>query len=165
MRELAPESLRTELCQVPVRSEREALALRFPGSPTIRINGSDVESESACSYGLACRLYGNRTGLPTEAAIRTEKVAPDPRAGTFPRRPGDLGMASDTPEKRSDILSNYEDNTGTENSAVFLVEGKDHLIPFEQLSPVRNEEIMTSDWGARHRLLCLFLSARAAGFA
>jgi hypothetical protein len=71
MRVLAAESLRTELFQVPVRSEGEARALRFPGSPTIRINGRDVEPESALNYGLACRLYGNGTGLPGEAAIRT----------------------------------------------------------------------------------------------
>jgi hypothetical protein len=58
-----------------------------------------------------------------------------------------------------------EDNTRTENSVVFMVEGKDHLIPFEQLAPVRNEEIMTGDRGARHRLLCLFLIARADGYA
>lgn len=70
-RVLASESLPTELCQVPVRSEGEARALRFPGSPTIRINGRDVEPESAFSYGLACRLYGNGAGLPGESAIRT----------------------------------------------------------------------------------------------
>jgi hypothetical protein len=68
---LASESFETEISEVPVRSEGEAHALRFPGSPTIRVNGGDVEPESVSGYGLACRLYGNGTNIPSEAAIRT----------------------------------------------------------------------------------------------
>lgn len=70
---LAAESLEgeAEICEVPVRSHDEALSLRFPGSPTIRVNGGDVEPESVFNYGLACRLYGNGMNLPSEAAIRT----------------------------------------------------------------------------------------------
>lgn len=69
---LAAESLEgeAEICEVPVRSHDEALSFRFPGSPTIRVNGSDVDLESAFGYGLACRLYGNGTNIPSEATIR-----------------------------------------------------------------------------------------------
>jgi hypothetical protein len=68
---LASDSFETEISEVPVRSEGEAHALRFPGSPTIRVNGGDVEPEPVSGYGLACRLYGNGTNIPSEAAIRT----------------------------------------------------------------------------------------------
>jgi hypothetical protein len=75
MNVLGSEWLRTGVSQVPVRSEGEAQALRFPGSPTIRVNGGDVEPESVFGYGLACRLYGNGTNIPSEAAIRTAVAA------------------------------------------------------------------------------------------
>jgi hypothetical protein len=69
-RVLASESLQAPICEVPVNSQAEAKALRFPGSPTIRINGVDVELEPVINPGLACRLYMNGTGIPTEEAIR-----------------------------------------------------------------------------------------------
>jgi hypothetical protein len=40
---LASESLSAEIRQVAVNTEAEAKALLFPGSPTIRIEGKDVE--------------------------------------------------------------------------------------------------------------------------
>ena len=67
---LATESLQAEIREVAVHTETAAAALRFPGSPTIRVNGEDVEPESAGGAGLACRLYMNRSGIPADAAIR-----------------------------------------------------------------------------------------------
>ena len=69
------ESFETEISEVPVRNEAEAHALRFPGSPTIRVNGGDVEPESVSGYALACRLYRNGLGVPTETAIRAAVTA------------------------------------------------------------------------------------------
>jgi hypothetical protein len=40
---LVSESLQADIEGVPVNSDAEAKALQFPGSPTIRINGNDVE--------------------------------------------------------------------------------------------------------------------------
>ncbi len=41
-----------------VRTHDEAVALSFPGSPTIRIDGRDVDPEGAESPpALACRVY------------------------------------------------------------------------------------------------------------
>jgi hypothetical protein len=41
-----------------VRTDREAEALRFPGSPTIRVDGRDVDPEGAGGPArLACRIY------------------------------------------------------------------------------------------------------------
>ena len=61
---LASQSVRDRVVTLPVSTEAEATALRFPGSPTIRINGEDIEP------GLACRLYTDQSGLPSEAALR-----------------------------------------------------------------------------------------------
>jgi len=67
---LASESFRVDVEGVPVNSDEDARALMFPGSPTIRINGNDVEQEQISTYGLNCRLYANRTGIPSEDSLR-----------------------------------------------------------------------------------------------
>ena len=67
---LASESLQADIYQVPVNSDAEASALVFPGSPTIRINGDDVEPGQAGEPGLTCRIYANRTGVPSEEVVR-----------------------------------------------------------------------------------------------
>jgi hypothetical protein len=67
---LASESLRADIEGVPVNSDAEAKALQFPGSPTIRINGSDVEFIETKSSSLACRLYPNRSGVPSEEMLK-----------------------------------------------------------------------------------------------
>ena len=52
--------------EVQVRSQSEAEAIRFVGSPSIRINGSDIEpwARTATAFGLSCRtyVYGSRHG-------------------------------------------------------------------------------------------------------
>ena len=61
-----------------VRSDEEANALRFPGSPTIRIDGRDVDPVGANARpALTCRIYslpeGRVSPVPTfeqlEAAL------------------------------------------------------------------------------------------------
>ncbi|MFH1559982.1 MAG: DUF2703 domain-containing protein [Chloroflexota bacterium] len=43
---------------IQVASREEAERLQFPGSPTIRINGEDVDIDPPSSdFGLACRTY------------------------------------------------------------------------------------------------------------
>ncbi|WP_093656964.1 DF family (seleno)protein [Streptomyces radiopugnans] len=47
----------------PVETDEEAQAMRFPGSPTIRIDGRDpfaVTDQAA--YGLTCRVYTTPEG-------------------------------------------------------------------------------------------------------
>ena len=62
-----------------VRTQQEAEELRFPGSPTIRIDGRDVDEEGAAARpALACRIYrlpdGRVSPVPSreqlEAALR-----------------------------------------------------------------------------------------------
>lgn len=48
-----------------VFDDAEAVALGFPGSPTIRINGKDVQDPGDNPVGLSCRLYRHRDGRPS----------------------------------------------------------------------------------------------------
>jgi len=45
-----------------VRSESDAAAERFIGSPTIRIDGVDVQPPGDEPTGLSCRIYRRRDG-------------------------------------------------------------------------------------------------------
>jgi hypothetical protein len=62
-----------------VKTQEEAEVLRFPGSPTIRVDGVDIDPEGATSRpALACRIYhlpdGRVSPVPTremvESAVR-----------------------------------------------------------------------------------------------
>lgn len=65
-----------DLIEVPVADSASALALHFLGSPTIRVDGIDIEpsSRNATQFGLTCRTYvagSVRTGIPPVELIRT----------------------------------------------------------------------------------------------
>lgn len=51
--------------EVPVESPEDAEARRFLGSPSVRVNGRDVEpgAEERSGYALSCRMYGEG-GVP-----------------------------------------------------------------------------------------------------
>ena len=57
--------LDVDIHEVEVRNEAEAQSLRFVGSPTIRIDGVDIESsaEERTEFSLSCRIYG-ASGMP-----------------------------------------------------------------------------------------------------
>ena len=67
---LAREGLRAELIEIGVKDDSDAKALKFFGSPTIRVNGLDIEASSrqVSETGFACRCYPG--GLPSEEMIR-----------------------------------------------------------------------------------------------
>ena len=69
---LAGESLEAHLNEVLVSSAAMAHSLRFPGSPTIRINGHDIEPQEGetASFGLMCRLYADGNGAPSHQRLR-----------------------------------------------------------------------------------------------
>jgi hypothetical protein len=80
-RELLEEVLNgtAEIREREVETQAEAEALRFPGSPTIRVNGADVDPEGADGRpSLSCRIYylpdGGVSPVPSremlEAALR-----------------------------------------------------------------------------------------------
>jgi hypothetical protein len=68
---LASEAVPLEVKKISVNTDDEARALLFSGSPTIRINGDDVEPAQNSAPALTCRLYANRTGVPSEEALRS----------------------------------------------------------------------------------------------
>ena len=48
-----------------IESDQQAELERFPGSPTIRIEGEDVVPANGQPIGLACRVYRLRDGRPS----------------------------------------------------------------------------------------------------
>jgi hypothetical protein len=57
------------LTLVPVRNDEEAQRLRFLGSPTVRVDGQDVDPTAATrhDFGMQCRVYrvnGRLEGAP-----------------------------------------------------------------------------------------------------
>jgi hypothetical protein len=69
---LSAENLQTPVNEVLVSDATMAQSLKFPGSPTIRINGHDVEPHSGqtTSFGLMCRLYSDGSGVPSQQSLR-----------------------------------------------------------------------------------------------
>lgn len=71
----AERGLELDLRLVEVGSAEEARRLRFLGSPSVRVNGRDVEPGAAAreSFVLACRVYRTESGfsgLPSEGWVR-----------------------------------------------------------------------------------------------
>ncbi len=55
---LRSHGLEEEIVRLEVRTQQEAEALRFPGSPTIRIDGRDIDPSGADGPpALSCRIY------------------------------------------------------------------------------------------------------------
>jgi hypothetical protein len=80
---LEAEGLPAEVRQVLIRNHEDAEAHGFPGSPTVRVNGQDIESISTDRRGIgfACRTYlvnGQTQGVPprslVESAIRAAQI-------------------------------------------------------------------------------------------
>ena len=63
-----------EITLVNIADEATARHVRFPGSPTIRVEGEDIApNDTNGSYSLCCRVYPTRSGLagvPDKDAIR-----------------------------------------------------------------------------------------------
>jgi hypothetical protein len=72
---LDEEGIQTTVQIIPVDSEDSAKKYRFLGSPSIRVDGEDIEPEArtATDFGMKCRIYGNEgtpSGVPFESIIR-----------------------------------------------------------------------------------------------
>lgn len=74
-------NVEAEIRRTEVATDEEAVRLSFPGSPTIRINGTDIDPAGAAVQraGLSCRIYHDRSGrvtpLPPEHLIREALAA------------------------------------------------------------------------------------------
>jgi hypothetical protein len=63
---LDAEGVEAEIEMVEIESDDQARRERFPGSPTIRIDGEDVlPPPEAEPYSLTCRVYRRRDGRPS----------------------------------------------------------------------------------------------------
>jgi hypothetical protein len=72
---LAEQGIEAEVELVAVNTDEEAKRLRFPGSPTIRVDGEDLfPVPDRVGYALGCRMYATPEGLkgsPTAEMVRT----------------------------------------------------------------------------------------------
>lgn len=64
-----------EIEEIEIKSEEDAQRYKFPGSPTIRVNGVDVDPNyiDSGNYALMCRVYriGDKFhGAPTVEMIK-----------------------------------------------------------------------------------------------
>jgi hypothetical protein len=71
---MAEEGIPNEVEVIKVETEDQARELRFVGSPTIRVDGQDIDPPSDTRYVLTCRAYrledGRISPLPSKDMIR-----------------------------------------------------------------------------------------------
>jgi hypothetical protein len=72
---MAEEGVSVKIEVLKVETDEQAQSLRFIGSPTIRINGQDIDPPPADTYyALTCRAYrledGRISPLPSPGMIR-----------------------------------------------------------------------------------------------
>lgn len=77
---MAEEDTSGEVEVVKVETEEQARELRFVGSPTIRVDGQDIDLPTESRYALACRVYrledGRISPLPVKDMIRRALRSP-----------------------------------------------------------------------------------------
>ena len=80
---LRKEGVKAHFTESRISNLEEARKRRFPGSPTLRVNGRDIEDPCGAqgTVGFACRTYwvdGKPQGIPPRAwlerAIRTAQL-------------------------------------------------------------------------------------------
>lgn len=71
---MAEESIADEVEVIKVETEEQAHESHFVGSPTIRVDGQDIDSPSDPRYALTCRVYHLKddriSPLPSKDMIR-----------------------------------------------------------------------------------------------
>jgi hypothetical protein len=73
---LAERGLAADVKVREVYTQAEAEELRFPGSPTIRVDGKDVDPDGASARpALNCRIYRKQDGRPSPVPTREQLEA------------------------------------------------------------------------------------------
>ena len=69
---LADLGMQAEVQQIHVASVEDAVQQRFLGSPTVRVNGVDVDpsAHDRTDYSLSCRVYHGMDGVPSASLLR-----------------------------------------------------------------------------------------------
>jgi mercuric ion transport protein len=119
---------RDEIHQVEVHTQSDAEAMAFVGSPSIHINGADIEpwARTAKAFGLSCRTYldgSHRSGVPSRELLRraiTEgitdvpaSIATEPHASTA----GSISNNQNSP------ISGSNDSIGASGSTALFAGG------------------------------------------
>ena len=77
---MAEEDTPGELEVVKVETDEQARELRFVGSPTIRVDGQDIDPPTESRYALTCRAYrledGRISPVPAKDMIRRTLRSP-----------------------------------------------------------------------------------------
>ena len=77
---MAEEGISSEVEVFKVETEDQARQLRFVGSPTIRVDGQDIDPPTEPRYALTCRVYrlddDRISPLPSKHMIRRALRAP-----------------------------------------------------------------------------------------
>jgi hypothetical protein len=66
------------VAEAQIPTPEEAQQRRFLGSPTVLVNGVDIDpnARQQVSYGLSYRVYPGVAGLPPDGMIRTALQSP-----------------------------------------------------------------------------------------
>src|SRR5262245_12364636 len=69
--------LRVTVKELEVTSAEDAARVRFLGSPSVHVNGIDIEpsARSSTGYAFACRTYGDLRVPPRELLVAALKEA------------------------------------------------------------------------------------------
>jgi len=72
---LRENGLSLNIIEIEINNPAQAATFSFPGSPTVRVDGTDVEPgvSSLAFFGVSCRSYlvnGKRQGVPDREWIR-----------------------------------------------------------------------------------------------
>ena len=71
---LLEEGIQSQIQLIAVNANKEAQRVQFPGSPTIRVNDSDLfPAAERQAWGLGCRMYATPEGFrgtPTKVMLR-----------------------------------------------------------------------------------------------
>jgi hypothetical protein len=91
---LREEDIAAELQMYRVETDEEAEEIGFPGSPTIRVNGVDIDENPDLPIGLSCRVYRTETG----------RMSPLPSKEKIARALHRAAARSDSARARSEFL-------------------------------------------------------------
>lgn len=75
--------LEASIREVEVRDADEAVRLRFFGSPTIQVNGQDIDPDvrGSADYSFSCRMYGGSGSPPRALVERALREGAESRRG------------------------------------------------------------------------------------
>ena len=99
---LADEGVQAEVELVAVNTDKDACSLRFPGSPTIRVDGRDLfPAPEREDWRLGCRVYTTPEGLRgSPTAEMFEEALTQIGAGRARAAAGESSRQTPSPQSR-----------------------------------------------------------------